>query len=138
MKRMVRPTLVLLGAVAVNYTAQIPYYLHQYYFPHHQTPSVVGTLLLGLTLSWFIVGYSRYVLEKRDGWGILLGFLLAQVLFYSHSVVLGLLTGGGVEAQLTTKSHFLLVIFSIGYVNFLVSSYYVFWLLRHRRPANIA
>ncbi|HUZ00146.1 MAG TPA: hypothetical protein VMU89_07325 [Thermomicrobiaceae bacterium] len=129
-----RATAVLVAVVALNYAAQIPYYLHQYYLPRHQLPSPLGTLLLGLTLLWFVVGYRRYLTGRRFGYGLLLGFLVVQVLFYGHSVVLGLLTGAGAVAQLTTSSRFLLVIFTIGYLNFAVAAYYVYWLLRSRPP----
>ena len=138
LKRQVESTLVLAGVVALNYAAQVPYYLHQYYLPHHQPPSPVGIVLLGMTLLWFVIGYSRFVMRKSYGFGILLGFLLTQVVFYGHAVVLGILAGAGAEAQLKTHSRFLLVIFSIGYVNFLVAAYYVYWLLRRGRRAQIA
>lgn len=133
-----KATAPLAAAVLLNYAAQLPYYLHQYYLPRHQAPSWPGAVLLGLTLVWFVVGYVRYLRGQPYGAGMLLAFLLAQVLFYGHSVALGLLTGGGAEAQLTTHSRFLLVIFSIGYVNFLVAACYVYWLARHgRRPAPV-
>ena len=126
-----RATVPLIAAVGLNYAAQIPYYLHQYYLPHRQAPSLLGTLLLGLTLLWFAIGYARYVAGKRFGNALLLGFLLAQVLFYGHAIVLGLFNGAGAVAQLTTPNRVLLVIFGVGYLNFLVAAYYVYWLLRH-------
>ena len=133
-----RATAALVAAVGLNYAAQIPYYLHQYYLPHHQLPAAGGTLALGLTLLWFVIGYWWYVSGRRFGYGILLAFLVVQVLFYGHSIVLGLLTGAGAVAQLTTPSRFLLVIFAIGYVNFAVAAYYVYWLLRNERGRTIA
>lgn len=131
-----RATAALVAAVGVNYLAQIPYYLHQYYLPHHQPPALLGTLALGLTLLWFVVGYWAYVANRRLGLPVLLAFLVVQVLFYGHAVVLGLLTGGGAVAQLTTSNRFLWVIFAIGYVNFAVAAYYVYWLLRNGRARS--
>lgn len=127
-----RSTALLVVAVALNYMAQVPYYLHQYYLPHHQPPSPLGILLLGITLLWFVVGYAGYVSGRRLGYPVLVGFLLAQVLFYGHSIVLGAMTGAGAVAQLTTSSHFLLVIFAVGYLNFAVAAGYLVWLLRSR------
>jgi hypothetical protein len=134
----VKSTVPLAAAVIANYAAQVPYYLHQYYFPHHQVPATAGVVLLGLTLLWFLTGYGLYLWGRRYGTATLLAFLLAQVLFYGHSVILGLLTGGGAEAQLTTNSRFLQVIFSIGYLNFLVATFYVYWLVRPNGRGRMA
>lgn len=127
-----RSTAALLYVVIANYVAQIPYYLHQYYFPHHAAPNWSGVALLALTLIWFLVGYIRFVRGKRYGWSLLFTFLGAQVIFYGHAHLLGFV-GGGAVAQLSTHSQFLLVIFLIGYLNFVVAVYYLVWLLFKRR-----
>ncbi|WP_206915906.1 hypothetical protein [Alicyclobacillus suci] len=57
----------LFFAVILNYVAQVPYYFHQYYFPHHIAPNWSGVALLVLTLIWFLVGYFRFVDGKRYG-----------------------------------------------------------------------
>lgn len=133
-----KPLYPLVIAILVNYLAQIPYYLHQYYFPRHFAPSLLGVVLLTITLAWFIAGYVRYLQNKRYGWGLLLSFLLAQVLFYGHSIVLGLFTGGGIVAQMETPSRFLLVIFLIGYINFTVAAYYLVRFLRRKGDTGTA
>jgi hypothetical protein len=125
-------TLVLLCVVLLNYVAQIPYYLHQYYFPHHLAPNWSGVALLVLTLIWFLFGYFRFVNGNRFGRSLLLSFLLAQVIFYGHSLVFSFF-GGGMIAQLRTHSPFLLVVFLIGDLNFLVALYYFLWLLFKRQ-----
>lgn len=50
---------LLLIVVLVNYAAQVPYYIHQYYAPHGFLPSVYGSILLGLTLMGFLVAYKK-------------------------------------------------------------------------------
>jgi hypothetical protein len=72
-----------------------------------------------------VVGYTRYRSDARHGRGVLVSFLAAKVVFYGHSVLLSLLTGGsgGVVAQLSTSSPFLLAVFLIGYLNAAVAAF---------------
>ena len=88
-----RLILPLLLTVLLKYVAQRPYYVHQYYFPHHATPSLTGALLLTFTFIWFLVGYGWFLYGTRYGRRLLLSFLLAQILFYGYSIILSLLTG---------------------------------------------
>ena len=133
MHRSLKGAVPLLVAVGLNYLAQIPYYIHQYYIPRHRLPAWPGSLLLLLTLLWFLAGYIRFIRGQKYGAGLLLSFLAAQILFYGHAIVFGLINGSGVVAQLTTHSPFLLVIFLIGYINFAVAAYYVMRLLQVKR-----
>jgi hypothetical protein len=137
MNRSLKYPLPLLVVVVINYFAQIPYYFHQYYVGRHLAPSWPGTLLLLFTFLWFLAGYTRFIRGKKYGTGLLLSFLAAQVLFYGHAVVLGLINGSGVVAQLKTNSSFLLVIFCIGYLNFIVAAYYAYWLVKHKISSEI-
>lgn len=125
-----KATLPLLAAVGINYIAQVPYYLHQYYYKRHLMPSWPGTALLLFTLLWFIAGYYLYINDKKFGKGLLLSFLSAQVLFYGQAIIYGLINGSGAVAQLRTHSPFLFIIFLIGYVNFAVAAWYIFWIAR--------
>lgn len=122
---------VLLCVVLLNYVTQIPYYLHQYYYPYHEAPNWSGAALLALTLIWFLAGYIRFLGGKRYGWSLLLSFLAAQIIFYGHSWLLSFV-GGGAIAQLRTHSPFLLVVFLIGDLNFVVALYSFIWLLFKR------
>ncbi len=128
---------VLLAAVLLNYAAQIPYYFHQYYFPRRIPPNFVGVALLSATFVWFLAGYGMFIGGKKYGKGLLLSFLAAQVLFYGHAIVFGLINGSGVVAQLKTPSPFLFVIFLIGYLNFVVAAYYLIRLLKEKSSTNI-
>lgn len=137
MNKKLNRTIPLIIAVALNYLAQIPYYIHQYYIGRHIPPSLPGMMLLLLTLLWFLVGYIRFVRNKKYSVGLLLSFLAAQIIFYGHAVVFGLINGSGVVAQLKTNSSFLLVIFCIGYLNFIVAAYYAYWLVKHKISSEI-
>jgi len=133
MNRSLKYSLPLLAAVVLNYLAQVPYYIHQYYVGRHIAPSWTGAALLLLTLLWFLAGYIMYVANKKHGKGILLSFLAAQVLFYGHAIIFGLVNGSGAVAQLKTHSQFLFVIFLIGYINFGVTACYIVWLLQKQK-----
>lgn len=137
MNRSLKYPLPLLVAVVLNYLAQIPYYFHQYYIGKHLAPSWPGTVLLLFTLLWFLAGYTRFVTGKKYGVLLLLSFLAAQVLFYGHAIIVGLVNGGGAVAQLKTHSPFLFVIFLIGYINFGVAAYYLVRLLKQKGNTNI-
>lgn len=136
MNKNLKHTFPLIVYVVLNYLAQIPYYIHQYYIGRHIPPSLPGVLLLLLTLLWFLAGYTLFIKGKRYGRGLLISFLTAQVLFYGHSIIFGLVNGGGAVAQLKTHSPFLLVIFLIGYLNFLVAAYYMYWLIKRGQTSR--
>jgi hypothetical protein len=79
-----------------------------------------------------------FVRDKKYGKGLLLSFLAAQVLFYGHAIIFGLINGGGIVAQLKTHSPFLFVIFLIGYLNFTVAGYYLVRFLRKKGNTGTA
>jgi hypothetical protein len=138
MNKNLKYSLPLLAAVAINYLAQIPYYIHQYYIGRHLSPAWPGTFLLLLTALWFLAGYTRFISSKKYGRGLLLSFLATQVLFYGHAIIFGLINGGGAVAQLKTHSPFLFVIFLIGYINFGVAACYLVWLLKNKSNTKAA
>ena len=126
---------VLFWIVILNYAVQVPYYFHQYYFPRHLAPNWSGTALLAFTLIWFLLGYFRYIGGKRYGLGLLLSFLIVQVLFYGHAILFSV-AGQGAIAQLRTHNPFLFIIFSIGYLNFFVAAYYAYKLMKHKNDSK--
>lgn len=119
--------LVLL-VVGANYLAQIPYYLHVYYFPHGVAPNLGGTLLLGLTLLWFGAGYALLARGRIVGYWLLLSFLFAEVAFYAHNIVVRVANGYPALMNLQTHDPLLLVVFLIGYSNMLVGLYFLAFL----------
>lgn len=123
-------TLVVVGA---NYLAQIPYYLHLYYFPHGLPPSASGVALMGLTLLWFAAGWLGLARGHTAGYWLLLTFLLTEVSFYAHGIVNRVVNGYPAFQEMQTHDTLLLVVFSIGYLNMLVGVYLLAYLLRHRR-----
>jgi hypothetical protein len=125
------PFRVFVGLVAANYIVQVPYAVHLY--GNHISPS--GALLLAATLAWFVVGGWLYSGHRRIGYPILLGFVVAQVLFYLHSLALSL-TGGGLLQQLThARDPIVWLAFFIGDLSFVAALLFLGFLVTHRRPA---
>lgn len=123
---------VLLLITLVNYAAQIPYYVHNYYTPHHMLPGVRAVGLLGFTLLWFLVGYIAFEKKLRFGYRILLSFLIVEALFYTHTM----LTGSFIY-QLRNHSNTIKAVFIIGYISGITAAYYVYVLLRsHKSRSN--
>jgi hypothetical protein len=125
--------LVLVVTIA-NYIAQIPYYFHQYYSPYKTLPSLAGSMLLGITLIWFLIGYIKTAVGQLSGYYLLLSFLIVEFLFYlqtqisqlliSHQLFLHVLHPNGIV---------LLLVFGIGYLNFFASAFFIYYLLFNRR-----
>ena len=80
---------ILFGITILNYCAQIPYYFHNYYDPYHVAPRLSAVGLLGMTFLWFLIGYVGFRRKWRHGYGILLGFLLVEALFYLMTFLTG-------------------------------------------------
>lgn len=123
---------ILLAVVVANYLAQIPYYLHVHYVPHGAPPSISGTALLGLTFAWFLLGYVGTAHGRRDGYWLLLTYLVAEVSFYLKNLVTQVTHGYAPFFHLQTRDPILFVVFGIGYLNLLVGVYYLYYLLSHR------
>jgi hypothetical protein len=124
--------LFLLLVTGANYIAQVPYYLHNYYIPYHVLPSPSSIILLGLTLAWFITGYLGVVNGKHWARPVLISFLVAEALFYLHSVVFG-----AFFFQMQNPSLLIKTVFLIGYMSGVVSAYYAYALIRFHPIAAI-
>ncbi len=122
--------LIIVGA---NYLAQIPYYLRVYYFPHHVAPSFSGTLLLGCTLVWFLVGYARLLSGSAKGYWLLISFLVTEVFFYAYNMVNQVMHGLPPFLHMDVHDPILFVVFGIGYLNLVVGFYFLGVLLWRRR-----
>ncbi|HEX8996465.1 MAG TPA: hypothetical protein VF812_10575 [Ktedonobacterales bacterium] len=123
-------TLIVVGA---NYLAQIPYYLHLYYFPHGALPNARGSLLLGLTLVWFLAGYSELARGRALGYWLLLTFLLTEVVFYAHGIYIRVTNGFPALEDMQTHDLLLQIVFGIGYLNMVAGAFFLLYLLRHHR-----
>jgi hypothetical protein len=123
----------VLGVVLANYLAQIPYYLDVYYFPHGVGPNMAGSLLLLATLVWFLIGYILLARGSRIGYWVLLSFLLVEVSFYAHNMVIQVANGYAPFFHLHARDPILFVVFAIGYINLIAGVCFIYVLIRHRK-----
>jgi hypothetical protein len=110
---------VLFWVVIADYLAQIPYYLVNYYIPHHALPTPSSVVLLGLTLAWFLIGYFALRARRRYGYWLLVSFLAVEGLFYLNTLIFG-----GAVLQLNNPSLAIRAVFVVGYVTGIVSLIY--------------
>ncbi len=119
----------LLLIVACNYVAQIPYSFHQY--NGHVNP--VGSLLILVTLLWFLLGYILIQKHKRMGYWLLLSFLVVQCIFYFFNEVFLSFYGYGILYHFFhSKDIVLWIVFFIGDLNFIAACYYVYYLIKRK------
>ena len=114
----------LFWVTILNYVVQIPYYLHNYYFPYHVLPSLSGVVLLGITLVWFLSGYQGLKHKWKYGYLVLVTFLCAEALFYLHSFVFG-----AFFFQVQNPSLIIKTVFIYGYISGVVAAYYSYRLI---------
>lgn len=119
---------LLLLVILLNYLAQIPYYLHNYYYPYHEAPSLGALALLGLTLVWFILGFTRFQHGKPFGYALLLSFLIVEALFYFHTIIFGAFISQSHNPSLIIKAVFL-----IGYVSGVAAGYFAYIIFKYHR-----
>lgn len=121
----------VLLVVGANYLAQVPYYLDVYYWPHHVAPNPAGTLLLGATCAWFLVGYILLARGIRAGYWLCLSFLVVEVGFYLYNMLNQVAHGYPPFLHLIARDAILTVVFDIGYLNMLCGIFFLYYLLRH-------
>lgn len=124
---------ILLVTVIINYFAQVPYYVHQYYAPHRFLPSLYGSGLLGLTLIWFLLAYRKILQGRAAGYWLMLSFLVVEFLFYLQTQISQALISHQIFLHVYKPDGVLLfIVFGIGYINFVAAAYFVGYLLRHK------
>lgn len=117
----------LFAVTALNYLAQIPYYIH-FYGVHHVAPSPVGMLLLALTFALFLAGYVYTLRGHRFGGLLLFGFLALEFGFYLlHNL------SGAFLRDLPVNDPLFLVVSLIGYLNTIVALIYLILMIRDRK-----
>ncbi|WP_308466716.1 hypothetical protein [Rathayibacter soli] len=117
--RWVPPLVLLFWVVIVDYLAQIPYYMVNYYIPDHTPPTLSAIILLGSTLAWFFIGYFGNHAHRRYGYWVLLSFLLVEGLFYLRTLLFGTAV-----LQLENSNLVVRIVFLIGYATGIVSLLY--------------
>lgn len=129
---------LLLVVVLVSYAAQVPYYVHQYYAPHRFLPSLYGSVLLGLTLIWFLMAYRKLLNGSKLGYFLMLSFLTVEFLFYLQTQISQLLISHRLFLHVYKPDGVLLfIVFGIGYINFFAAAYFVVYLLANRKLSTI-
>jgi len=124
---------VVVPAVAADYAAQVPYYLHQYAAVRHAPPSLPGTALLAATLLWFVLGVVGLRRGSARGYWLLASFLAVEFLFYLQTQAVQAVSGHGVLLYVLRPSDpVLFVVFGIGYINLVTAGWAVCYLLNHR------
>lgn len=124
---------LMLAVVGANYLAQIPYYLHLYYFPHGALPSARGVALLGFTLIWFVAGVVGLALRRAAGYWLLGAYFVTVVIFYLHGLINQVTHGYPPTLFLHLNDPILTVVFAIGDLNLLLCAVFVVILARYRR-----
>lgn len=121
---------ILFLIVMANYIAQIPYGIHLY---GHRF-NLVGVMMLGITLVWFLTGFILLVKRIKIGYWILLSFLFVEFIFYFHGQIILMFVGYGLMYHLVNfKDMILWWVFFIGDVNFFVAGFYLYYLLRRKK-----
>jgi hypothetical protein len=118
---------VLLAITALNYVAQIPYYIH-FYGVHHLAPTPFSVIFLVATFALFLVGYALILRGKPIGAWLLLAFLLLEFGGYLlHNVT------GAFLQDIPTDDLLFLVVSLIGYLNFAAAFVFLIVLAVNRR-----
>jgi hypothetical protein len=125
--RQLPPLAVLFWVVILDYLAQLPYYLVNYYLPHQLAPTLSAVVLLGATLAWFLIGYVSMRRGRAFGFWVLLSFLVVEGLFYLHTLLFG-----AAVLQMTNPNPVVRAVFVIGYVTGIVSLIYAGLLIAFR------
>lgn len=123
----------MFAIIIANYLAQIPYYLRLYYFPHHVAPALAGTVALGVTLLWFLLGFALLRHGHVLGYWLTLGFLITETGFYLYNTIGGMLHGYSPFFQLGNPDPILWSVFAIGYLNMLAGLVFIATFLLARR-----
>jgi hypothetical protein len=119
----------LVVVTAMNYAAQVPYYVHNDYSPHHLLPGLRALALLGATLVWFVTGLAGFIRHRRWGLAVLISFLVTEAVFYAATFATGIFL-----FQMSNPSGLLKTVFVIGYISGATAAGYSWMLLRgHRR-----
>jgi len=128
------PLYLLFWVVIANYLAQIPYFLHQYYSPHHLFPDITGSLLLFTTLVWFVLGFRLLIKGSKFGWWLVLSYLTVVFLFYIQTQITQFISKHQILLYVYHPSNPLLfVVFGVGYINCVFSACYIVYLITQQK-----
>jgi hypothetical protein len=120
--------------IVANFIAQIPYFIHQYYDPHHPFAQIKGILLMSGVLAFFILASVLLFRRQRPGYILMVIFLSVEFLFYLWTTLAEPLHGYGWFFHLYAQDEDLVLktVFAIGYVNLFAAGYLLGLLLFKR------
>jgi hypothetical protein len=130
--RLRMPAIIALTSVTLaNYVWQVPYAVHQYGLGWIGLPRL--SVLLVITLAWFVVAIVLFTTRHRGGTGLLASFLAAEALFYVlHNV------SGAFGRDLPSANPVVLIASVLGYLNLVAAVIALGVLANRSRRRNAA
>lgn len=123
---------ILCTLILANFLAQIPYFFHNHYQSQPVWVSARSFVIMGAVFAFFLVATLLLFKRHTAGYPLMLLYLSVEFLFYLWGVIASVIHGYGILFQLSNPDLLLRTVFAIGYMNLLVSGYFLFLLLRHR------
>lgn len=130
--KIMRQVGILFALVLANFMAQIPYFFHLYYRSQPLFISMRSFLVLGFVFAFFLAASFLLFYRQRIGYFLMVAFLSVEFLFYLWGLVGSTLHGYMLFFQLNNPDLLLRIVYSIGYLNFFASGYFLYLILRHR------
>ncbi len=124
---------ILCALILANFVAQVPYYFHNHYQSQPLLTSIRSLLVMGSVFGFFLAAAVLFFRRRRAGYAWMLAFLCVELLFYLWNLIGSMIHGFGIFFQLANPDLLLRVVFTIGYLNLLISGYFIYLLLRYER-----
>jgi hypothetical protein len=125
-------SIILFLLILANFIAQIPYYIHLYYNPNNLLSQVKGGLIMIFVFVVFLLASILLFKHTALGYWLMFIFLTVEFLFYLWNTFGEVIHGYGLFFHLNNPDLLLRAVFAIGYVNLLVSGYFLCLLLFKR------
>jgi hypothetical protein len=123
---------ICLALILANFLAQVLYYLHLYAGRMPLALEIRGSLVMGSVFTLFLAGAVLFLKRQAAGYWLLIPFLTVEFLFYLYNTIGAVVHGYGLFFQVFNPDLTLRIVFSIGYLNFFASGYFLYLLLRNR------
>ncbi|HVN15789.1 MAG TPA: hypothetical protein VMT73_08620 [Anaerolineales bacterium] len=125
---------ILFVILFLNFAAQIVYFFHLYYSPQHPFPELRSTLIMGFVFAFFLASFFLLIARHKSGFPLIFLYLSVEFLFYLWNIVTASFHPGlGWFFHLREQDPVLWIVFSIGYLSFFASGYFLVLLLIYRK-----